>query len=327
MIERLGQLFFTGFDTEKPSDEFLDFVGQEAIGGVILFEPNCNPHSLAEESIKKIQAVSTMTPFIGVDQEGGRVCRFRGVPAEFEAPSEYGRKGNLELFAEHYERAVYYLNSLGVNLLFGPVADLNLNKANICIEGRTFGRNPAKVIPFIEKAVRLAGRAGIISCLKHFPGFGAAINDPHKKMAVAEYDFQTFINREALTFKAGIAGGVDMIMTTHLILSAFDDHPVTISESIIRKLLRETLDFDGIAITDDLLMGGAEDLGSIGERALKAFQAGHDMLLFGRDFRAAREAMKYFKEAYRNGLIDKSRIGVSLDRISGIKSKLIIPVT
>ncbi|SYZ74835.1 putative Beta-D-glucosidase [Candidatus Zixiibacteriota bacterium] len=327
MIERLGQLFITGFDTEKPSDEFLEFIGKEGIGGVILFEPNCNPHSLAEDSIKQIQSVSAVTPFIGVDQEGGRVCRFRGVPAEYEAPSIYGEKENLELFTEHYERAVYYLNSLGINLVFGPVADLNLNKANACIKGRTFGQNPAKVIPFIDEAVRLAGRAGIISCLKHFPGFGAACNDPHQKMAVAKYDFQTFVNREALTFKAGIAGGADMIMTTHMILSAFDDYPVTVSELIIRKLLRETLDFDGIAITDDLLMGGAEELGPVGERALKAFQAGHDMLLFGSDFRAAREALQYFKKAYRNGHVDKSRVGVSLDRISGIKSKLIIPVT
>jgi beta-N-acetylhexosaminidase len=326
MLKRLGQLFFTGFDSAGPSDEFLQFITRESIGGVILFEENCNPHSLAEESIKKIQAAAPVTSFIGVDQEGGRVCRFRGAPAEIVAPSEYGRNRNLDLFAEQFSRAAYYLGSLGVNLIFGPVADLNLNKANICIEGRTFGRHPAKVIPFIEKAVKVASRAGLISCLKHFPGFGAAVNDPHMKMATAEYDFQTFVNREALTFKAGIGSGVDMVMTTHMMLPSIDDKPVTVSEKIIRELLRETLGFDGIAITDDLLMGGAAELGSIGERAVRAFQAGHDMLLFGRDFHAAGLALEYFRDAYKDGLIDKIRLETSLDRISGIKSKLAVPV-
>jgi beta-N-acetylhexosaminidase len=86
------------------------------------------------------------------------------------------------------------------------------------------------------------------------------------------------------------------------------------------------LEFDGIVVTDDLLMLGAEGFGSPAERALKAFLAGHDLLLFGRDFRAARAAVAYFKEAYRKGIIMDERLEASLDRISGIKSKLTIPV-
>ncbi len=326
MIERIGQIILCGFDTPEPSDEFLEFVGAENIGGVILFEENANPHIMAESSIKSIISAGSVIPFIAVDQEGGRVCRFRGAPAEFDAPSEYGRLADLELFAEQFGRAAYYLHSIGINLFFGPVADLRINPENRCLEGRTFGSNPARVIPFIEKAIKIANRAGILSCLKHFPGFGAAVNDPHQEIAVADYDEQTFLNRESLTFKAGIGAGADMVMTTHLLTPGIDEHPATVSERIIQKLLRERLGFDGIVITDDLLMLGAGEIGEVGERALKAFLAGHDILLFGRDFRAARAALHYIKAAYKKGLIDDDRLEASLDRISGIKSKLAAPV-
>jgi beta-N-acetylhexosaminidase len=175
MIERIGQIMICGFDTPEPSDEFLEFVRAENIGGVILFEENANPHIMAESSIKSIISAGSVIPFIAVAQEGGRVCRFRGAPAEFDAPSEYGRLADLELFAEQFGRAAYYLHSIGINLFFGPVADLRINPENRCLEGRTFGSNPARVIPFIEKAIKIANRAGILSCLKHFPGFGAAV--------------------------------------------------------------------------------------------------------------------------------------------------------
>jgi beta-N-acetylhexosaminidase len=325
MIRHIGQLFITGFDTEIPSPEFLQFVNTENVGGVIFFAENCEPHSLVEESIKKILLVSEVVPFFAIDQEGGRVCRIKGLPAEYGAASDYGKRGDYEAFGEQFSRAAHYIHSLGLNLLFGPVADLAINQSNRCLEGRTFGNTPAKVIPFVERSVRIASRTGLISCLKHFPGFGAAGEDPHFKTTSADYNYQTFLNREALSFKAGIGAGADLIMTTHMSLPAVDSLPATISGEIIKKLLREALDFDGIAITDDLLMMGADSFGDYGERALRAFLAGHDILLFGRDFRAAREAINYFKDAYKHGVISDSRLELSLDRISGIKSKLTVP--
>jgi beta-N-acetylhexosaminidase len=325
MIEKLGQLFIVGFDTAEPSDEFLDFLAEENIGGVILFEENCSPHSLAESSIRKIVAGAKTPPFIGVDQEGGRVCRFKGAPAEYGSPEEYGNSGDLELFIEHFTRSAYYLNSLGINLLFGPVADLYINRENSCLKGRSFGSVPSRVVPFIENAVKIADRAGLISCLKHFPGFGAADIDPHRQLARVDYDYQTFINREALTFKAGIGAGADMIMTTHMLAPNLVDLPATISPFILQRLLRDVLEFDGLAVTDDLLMAGAESFGDVDERALKAFLAGHDILLFGRDFRAARKALELFKRAYSDKTISAERLELSCDRIAGIKSKLTVP--
>ena len=324
MINHVGQLFLIGFEDEKPTGEFLDFIASESIGGVILFEKNCSSHKIAEENIKKITAACDNIPFIAIDQEGGRVCRLKGVPAEYGAAEDYGSRNDLGLFREQFGRAAYYLHSLGINLLLGPVADLGLNKNNRCLRGRTFGDNPARVIPFVEMAVRLAARAGLLTCLKHFPGLGAAVEDPHEKLAKSDFDMQTFLNREALTFNAGIKAGADLVMTTHLRLPQFDSRPATGSETIINLLLRENLNFDGIAITDDLLMEGAVELGDHGERAVQAFAAGHDILLFGADWRTAKTAVESIKKACLDGRINETRIITSLDRISGIKSKLTV---
>jgi beta-N-acetylhexosaminidase len=322
MIDRIGQLFITGFGGEQPSREFLDFIASENIGGVILFEESSNPHEKAERSIRKIVAASAEIPFIAVDQEGGRVCRFKGAPAEYPSAADFGRQRDFELFEEHISRSAYYIHSLGVNLLLGPVADLGLNADSKCLEGRTYGSNPARVIPFVERAVKIAKRVGLLSCLKHFPGLGAAVGDPHLETAEADYSLEVFLNRESLSFKAGIDAGADLIMSTHMLLPKIDRRPVTESETIISLVLREKLDFDGVAVTDDLLMKGTKGLGGFGERALKAFNAGHDILLFGSDFRATRQAVDHFKEAFRNGIIDDERLRISLDRISGVKSKL-----
>jgi beta-N-acetylhexosaminidase len=324
MIDQIGQLFIIGYEGARPSSEFLEFIESENIGGVILFEKNCTHHTVAEENIRKIISTAREVPFIAVDQEGGRVCRFRGAPAEYASAEEYGRHNNLELFQEQFNRAAFYIRSLGINLILAPVADLNINRNNLCLAGRTFGSSPARVNPFIESAVRLANKAGLLSCLKHFPGLGAASDDPHRQVARSDYDLQTFLNREALTFKTGIDAGADMVMTTHMLLPNIDKLLTTESEMILQLLLRDKLNFDGIAITDDLLMKGADELGNYGERALKAFNAGHDILLFGQNFLAVKEAVGYIKDACKNGKINEDRLELSLNRISGVKSKLAV---
>ena len=102
MIDRIGQLFIAGFDGQEPSKEFLDFLATDNIGGVILFEKSCTPHNRAEEIVRKVILSTGEVPFIAVDQEGGRVCRFKGAPAEYSSPEDFGRENRLELFEEHF---------------------------------------------------------------------------------------------------------------------------------------------------------------------------------------------------------------------------------
>ncbi len=321
---RIGQLFVLGFKGAQPPRDFLDFIAEEKVGGVILFGQNCASYQMAADNIALIRSQydKGSMPFIAVDQEGGRVSRLRKAPAEIRSAADYANEIGIEKFAEDFSRAVTFLESLGFNLNLAPVADIELHSVNPCLKDRCYGQTSEQVAEFVKKAVSLTGSAGMLSCLKHFPGLGAAVTDPHTETPVVDYDELIWRQREMIPFAAGIEAGADMIMTTHMRMSSFNNEIVTGSSHIIDTLLRTMLNFDGPVITDDLTMGGASPLGSIGERTVKAFNAGHDLLLFGPDHESAMLAYDYFVDAFDRGEIDPDRVKTSLGRVSGIKFKL-----
>jgi beta-N-acetylhexosaminidase len=322
MSKQLGQLFVIGFQGTTPSNTFLNFIQEEHIGGVILFGENCQSHLIARQNIEQIRSNCSTLPFIAVDQEGGRVCRLKGAPIEFKAASYYSQQNRFEQYQEDYKRAAVYMETLGFNLNLAPVADIFLDPENSCLQDRCFGNTPEVVARFVRASVIVAKSAGMLSCLKHFPGLGAAKNDPHKQTSVANYDMMIWQQREKIPFSAGIDAGADVIMTTHVHLPKLDNHIATVSPYVISQMIRGDLGFDGPVITDDLCMQGIFSLGDVGERAVSAFNAGHDLLLFGQDSDAAMKAYDYFCEAFRRKEIDPIRIKNSLDRIAGIKFKL-----
>ena len=323
LTRQVGQLFIIGFPGETPSAVFLNFVKEEGIGGVILFEENFPTHLQARENIDRIKALfGSAPPFIAVDQEGGRVCRLRGSPAEFSSAAEYGRMNDIERFREEYYRSAVYMESLGINLNLAPVADIRSEKENSCLDGRCFGETPEKVAEFVRASVEVSRSAGLLSCLKHFPGMGAAAVDPHKGTAEVDHDGMIWQQREKLPFEVGVKAGADLLMTTHLAMTDFDRQIATGSRKIVDELARSDLFFDGPIVTDDLLMEGASTLGNYGERAVAAFNAGHDLLLFGQDCEEAMQAYDYFVEACHRGEVDAKRLKVALDRVAGVKYKL-----
>ncbi len=323
LFEKLGQLFIIGFKGKEPSSEFLEFLSEEKIGGVILFEENCENYDVLKENINKIKAsYRDMVPLIAVDQEGGRICRIKGMPAEYHSPSYYASGDMLEKFEEDYAHSALYMESAGISLNMAPVADIFLNKDNDCLRDRCFGNSPEEVSAFVEKSIEVSHRSGLLCCLKHFPGLGSAGSDPHLAAPVVDTDEPTWLGREIMPFMAGMKKGADFIMTTHMLMPEIDDKIVTASEIVINKLLREQLGFEGPVMTDALDMKGAEELGEPGARAVKAFCAGHDILLFGQDFEESVEAFDYFVRACNDGEIPAERIESAQQRISGIELKL-----
>lgn len=326
LVKRLGQLFVLGFGGEEPSPAFLDFVQQEQIGGVILFEENCPTHNAARENIRSINLRLETPPLVAVDQEGGRVCRLKGAPVEFKAAAMYGRKNSMEHFREDYKRAVVFMMSLGINLNLAPVADVFLDRNNACLQDRCFSSDPFMVAEFVRASVAVAHSQGMLCCLKHFPGLGSATVDPHEAVARIDIDKLLWQHRERIPFAAGVDAGADLIMTTHVIADRLDPRIVTGSPHVINELIRDDLNFDGPVITDDLAMKGAASLGDFGRRAVASFKAGHDLLLFCHDFDATVQAFDYFVDAVVEGEIPIDRVRVALDRVSGVKLKLGRPV-
>jgi beta-N-acetylhexosaminidase len=224
---------------------------------------------------------------------------------------------------EDLSRATVYMESLGINLNFAPVADLRLEAANTCLEGRCFGAAPDEAIPYVQKTVAVSHIHSLLACAKHFPGLGAAQIDPHVETAVADYGIETWQRREMLTFQAAVEADVDMVMTTHLLVPNIDDTIATGSSKIIGSLLRTNLNFQGVVVTDDLTMSGADALGDYGERAVAALEAGHDLLLFGKNFDAAQESFEAVHMAVENGRISAERVRQSLDRVASVKYRLV----
>jgi len=321
--KNIGQLFVIGFPGDRPESSFLDFIAEDNIGGVILFAENCPTHQLTKQNVTLIRdKMGGSLPFIAVDQEGGRVCRIKSAPAEFHSAWDYGTRFGLDQFREDYTRSMLLLKSLGISINLSPVCDIFLNENNTCLKDRCFGTTAADVVPFITAAVDIAHKAGLLCCLKHFPGLGAANIDPHDKLSLIDFDEILFEQRELLPFAAGVDHGADLVMTTHVKLRGLDDEMATHSEKLVNFFLRQKLFFDGPVITDDLLMKGADTLGHPGERAVAAFKAGHDLLLIGQDIEESVRAFDYFKDSFLRGEISKERVQTSLDRIAGIKFKL-----
>lgn len=323
LLKDVGQLFIIGFSEDVVSPVFLGYLKEIEAGGVILFENNCSSSQSIEENISKIKACySEKVPLIAIDQEGGDVCRIKRAPAAYLAPSEYGNENNLEKFAEDYSRTALFLKSVGISLNLAPVADLSLNEKNRWLNKRCFSSDPEIASKFVTSSVEISRKSGILSCLKHFPGLGASVVDPHRELSIVDYDNFVWEQRERLVFEAGIKAGADFVMTSHYLAKELDSKIVTVSEKIISEYLRDKLSFDGPVITDDLSMKGAESVGDIGERTVMAFNAGHDLLLFGQDFEVTIEAFEYFINAVERGEITKERLQASLSRIAGTKIKL-----
>jgi beta-N-acetylhexosaminidase len=211
---------------------------------------------------------------------------------------------------------------MGFNINLAPVCDIFLDTSNVCLEGRCFGNTPERVAQFVRRSVEISRKSGLISCLKHFPGLGAASIDPHVQSAEASFDELQWNHRERIPFAAGVDAGAGMIMTTHILLPKLDTHMVTASSKIVTSLIRNQLQFDGIVITDDLCMGGALPLGSFGDRAVAAFQAGHDVLLFGQNTDASMEAYDDLRSAIDRREIEQQKVEASLQRVSGLKFSL-----
>ena len=324
ILKRIGQLFVMSFEGETPPERFLRFLASEQIGGIILFEANCLSHARARDNIRLInRRITNVPPLIAIDQEGGPGCRLKGVPVEYAAAADYAARNDLEGFTEDYARAVVLMSTLGINLNLAPVADIALNDDNQCLSGRCYGSDPQSVSRFVRASVRVAKSHRMLSCLKHFPGLGEAKIDPHKAIATVDYDRVLWEQREMVPFLAGTEAGADLIMTTHLLADKIDNRIATASKTICSEMIRRDLDFDGPIITDDLTgMKGVDSLGSYGERAVAAFMAGHDLLLFCNSYEAGMEAYEYFRNAVESGDIPKEQVQESLDRIAGVKLKL-----
>ena len=254
------------------------------VGGVILFHRNYeSPEQLAALA-REIHALRHPRLLIAVDQEGGRVQRFREGLTPLPPPAAIGRLWREDRRAAlgASERLGWLmaaeLRALDVDLSFAPVLDLGRVRAGV-IGDRAFGRSPEQVAALGQAWMRGARRAGMAAVGKHFPGHGGVRGDSHRELPEDPRPLADLVLEDLVPFERLIHAGLPGVMTAHVLYSAVDALPATFSRRWIGGILRGELGFQGAVFSDDLGMAGAAGMGDPPRRARAALEAGCDMVL------------------------------------------------
>jgi len=285
-------------------DEDRKRLNHEQVGGVILFSRNYQSPQQLKSLIDDIHAIRSPRLVVAVDQEGGRVQRFRegfqSLPAMARLGELYDKDAGTAI--RHAETFAWIMASellhYGVDLSFSPVLDLG-NPVSSVIGDRAFHRDPEIITRLANGWIRGMKKAGMEAIGKHFPGHGSVEGDSHHVMP---FDRRSLVDIEAqdlIPFRRVIATHLSGIMMAHVIYDQVDKMPAGYSRYWIEDVLRGVLGFDGIVFSDDLSMSGAESVGGYAERARASLQAGCDILLVCNNGAGADEVLEAL-EGYNN---------------------------
>lgn len=310
----------TGTDVAiKAGDTTKEKISQYAVGGLIYFKQNIKSADQLKEMISGTTNFSKYPLFIGIDEEGGSVSRIAesGLADNVGSMGDIGASGDASKAKEAGSSIASYLSEYGFNLDFAPVADVIL-EGNTMIGDRSFGSNASDDATMVAACVEGLQEGGVSACLKHFPGLGSTTEDTHEGMATSEKTKEDFETTDFLAFQAGIDAGADFVMISHLSVPNItgDNTPCSISDKMISDILRGELGFNGIVITDAMNMKAITDYYTADEAAVKALQAGADMILMPENFEIAYQGVL---DAVNNGTLTEERIDESLRRIYRVK--------
>ena len=303
MNTSLGQLMLIGFEGTRASKELLNFIRGEEIGGVILFRRNFESAKQLKILISELQEASDGKLIVSIDHEGGRVMRLEDHFTHFPSAARIAESGANAVYDVGLKMG-RELSSVGINLNFAPVLDVATNTFNTVIGDRSYGSDPTVVADFAVEMMHGLLDGGVLPCGKHFPGHGDTDLDSHLSLPVVSHTLKRFEECEFHPFRVAVAAGVPMIMTAHLLAPNLDPKwPATISKRITNEILRKDLGFKGVIITDDLRMKGISNLMPIPDAAVKALEAGHDMVMICRIMELQRQTLDNIKRAADAGLL------------------------
>ena len=250
---------------------------KEGLGGVVFFTKDIQNEEQLKKDIENIKQDSLIPPFISVDQEGGRVERTENIRPKRLSPKFAYEQGLLETQSKEIAKE---LKEWGFNLNFAPCTDVNTNPQNPIIGERAFADNPEEVIEGANIFINSMREYGIIPCIKHFPGHGDADKDSHLTLPVINLSREEMENVHIKPFAAAIKNNIEMIMAAHLYCPCFDKEeiPASLSKNVL-GYLRNNLGYDGVIVSDDMIMKGVQAYGSL-EACLMGIDAGINMFIF-----------------------------------------------
>jgi beta-N-acetylhexosaminidase len=273
----------------------------------------------AASILNRLQALSDVPLLNTADFETGVGFRIAGATT-FPRAMAFGAAGDEQLAFDAGRVTGVEARALGIHVNFAPVVDVNNNPRNPVINTRSFGEDPALVSRIASAYIRGLQSAGVLATLKHFPGHGDTDVDSHLGLPMIKKPREQLEAIELPPFKAGIAAGVDAVMTGHIEMPALDaspNTPTSLSQPIVTGILRQELGFNGLVYTDSMQMAGVTAMYSAGEAAVRAVAAGNDVVLHSPDDGAAIAALR---DAVKSGRIPESQINASVERILRAKA-------
>ncbi|MGF7034922.1 beta-N-acetylhexosaminidase [Paenibacillus mucilaginosus] len=324
--EKVGQLLLVGLEGTEVDGRAREWMHTYHAGGFILFRDNIqNAAQLAKlvGDLKEANRSSGGVPlWLSLDEEGGRVSR---MPAELAKPPSAAAVGRADKPAASLAvgRAVgRELAAFGMNMNFAPVLDVFSNPANTVIGDRAYGRDPAQVSRIGIQTMKGLQSQQVAAVVKHFPGHGDTVEDSHYGLPVVAHDLERLRKLELKPFAEAITSGADAVMVAHILLPKLDaEAPASLSRRIVTGLLREEMDFGGVVVTDDLVMGAITKRYDLGQAGVQAVAAGVDVLLVGHGHEAGTAVFSAVKRAVQEGVITEARLKESVTRILRLKAK------
>lgn len=332
-IEELaGQLLVVGVEGTQPGEDAHRVIEDLRPGGIILFGRNVDsaPQLAAlTNGLKEINREAGNIPlFLCVDEEGGMVSRMPPEVADIPNAYDYlrSKRGGTEALGQILAAECA---TFGFHVDFAPVLDIWSNPNNTVIGKRSFHTDPLEVTIAGPSVAYSMMDAGVIPVVKHFPGHGDTATDSHVGLPAVDKTREELEDNELMPFRFAVDGGVwkalrhtpvPAVMVGHILLTEVDPLlPSSISPAVVDGLLRQELGFEGVVFTDDLTMGAISNTYSLGEAAVKAVQAGCDMLLVCHGLDNARAAHAALLEAVEAGDLTRSRLEESVGRILALK--------
>ena len=309
--EKVGQLFLARYNEANAPAHTEAY----HLGGWILFSPDFDgetPDSIRAE-INALQAVSGAPLLIAVDEEGGTVTRVSRYSAfrdsKFPSPRSLYKKGGIELVLEVESEKSELLSSLGINVNVAPVCDITTDSGAF-MYSRSLGLSPKKTGAVVAGMVETAAENGVASVLKHVPGYGNNA-DTHLDVARDKRTLEELEANDLVPFRYGFEAGCGAVLVSHTIVECLDDDlPASLSPTVI-GYIREEMGFDGVIITDDLIMEAVTKRYGAGEAAVMAVEAGCDLL-------CSTEYVKQYHAvlaAAEEGRIDQETLDAAVYRI------------
>jgi beta-N-acetylhexosaminidase len=342
-IKRLaGRVLFIGLPGTRLDRHTRALLNEVQPGGVVIFGRNVESAEQVALLNAQIRDAVDHAVIIGVDQEGGLVDRFRDICEPMPSAKAVREGGSSDLAQKFGELSARALRLLGFNMNFAPVIDLSGDNHENGLRGRTFGKSPAEVSRLAGAYLDGLQNGRVIGCGKHFPGLGGSDIDSHRRLPVVKHSWEEILERDLVPFMDLMfhrpGEHLHSLMVSHgafpevseflqawfrrtgelPALESFHNLPATISGNVVMRLLRLVLKFDGLVITDDMEMGAVVQTLSVAEAALRAVQAGSDMILICEreaNFVAARDAIVEAVEKNELSVDSLVRAGERIDRV------------